>query len=75
MGVLGIYVHGLKDSAEMQSLKGNNPFDHFTVGSSRLSSIVRCYDPPFGVSTQIYNHIKINIGTWVEEAIEIRNLN
>ena len=40
-GLLGIYIHGLKNPIGDQSTKGANPFDKFTVGQRKLSSIVR----------------------------------
>ncbi len=73
-GLFGIYIHNLKDSDENQSTKGSNPFYRFTVGSNaeRLSNIVKAYDPPYTLSTSVYNHIKENLEDWVEEAISIR---
>ncbi|WP_349269280.1 hypothetical protein MPNTM1_04901 [Mycolicibacterium parafortuitum] len=74
-GVVGIYIHNLKDLSQQQSSKGRNPFDDFTVGSDKvpLSSVVKAYDPPYSTSTNVYSHIKGNIADWVEEAITIRN--
>ncbi len=74
-GVLGIYIHNLKDSDGNQASKGNNPFDDFTVGKDKeeLSSIVKAYNPPYSTSTNVYDHIKKNLSSWVEEAITIRN--
>jgi len=74
-GLLGIYVHNLKDKAENQSTKGGNPFAGFTVSGKDMSSIVKAYDPPFSTSTNVYNHIKENFAKWVEEAITIRENN
>jgi len=74
-GIVGIHVHNLKDSAGNQASKGKNPFDDFKVGDKKLSSIVKCYDPPYSISTNVYNHIENNIADWIEEAIEIRNDN
>lgn len=71
-GVLGIYIHNLKDKDERQSTKGKNPFDDFTVNDKSLSSIVKAYDPPFSTSTYVYSHIKENLTDWIEKAIEIR---
>lgn len=73
-GVLGIYVHNLKDSAGEQTIKGANPFEEFTLNESkkRLSSIVKAYDPPYSTSTNVYKHINDNLATWIEEAIAIR---
>lgn len=72
-GLLGIYVHNLKDSNGNQADKGDNPFDDFSVGDKTLSSIVKCYNPPFSTSTNVYDHIKENLEDWIEKAIEIRN--
>jgi hypothetical protein len=73
-GVLGIYVHNLKDSAGEQSTKGANPFEEFTLSGSnkKLSSIVKTYDPPYSTSTNVYRHINENLAAWIEEAIAIR---
>lgn len=74
-GVLGIYVHNLKDSNEKQSSKGRNPFDGFNVGDKTMSSIVETHDPPYSTSTNVYNHIKENLADWIETAITIRKDN
>jgi hypothetical protein len=71
-GLVGIYIHNLKDRDERQSQKGANPFQDFHVGSTNLSSIVKAYDPPYNISTAVYSHIKANLESWVAEAIAIR---
>jgi len=72
-GVMGIYIHNLKDSNENQSNKGKNPFDSFTVGDKSMSAVVKAYDPPYSTSTYVYDYIKENIESWIEKAIEIRS--
>lgn len=74
-GVLGIYVHNLKDQARQQAAKGRNPFDDFTIkgDNSKLSGIVKAYEPPYTTSTLVYDYITKNLDDWVEKAIEIRN--
>jgi len=74
-GVLGIYIHRLKDRFGQQSAKGANPFDRFTMkrDNSKLSSIVRAYDPPYWNSSDVYNYIANNLAAWVEDAIALRN--
>jgi hypothetical protein len=74
-GVVGIYVHNMKDASGNQSSKGRNPFEDFTMkdDGKKLSSIVKTYDPPYTTSTYVYDHIKDNIDAWTEEAISIRN--
>lgn len=77
LGVVGIHIHGLKDSAQQTSTKGGNPFDHITHGPSgkRLSSIVRCYDPAGSTSQERYDWIVKHLSNAVEEAITIRSKN
>jgi len=72
-GVLGIYIHNLKDKNGNQSLKGRNPFDDFTLNGVKLSKIVKAYDPPYRESTKVYDYIKRNLANWVDEAIKIRS--
>lgn len=72
-GLVGIYIHNLKNLNGDQSNKGSNPFASLTVGTTNLSSIVKAYDPPYTTSTFVYSHIKENMVSWVEEAITIRN--
>ena len=73
-GLLGIYIHNLKNSAGKQSTKGKNPFASFTVSKDkkRLSNIVKAYDPPYTTSKKVYDHIASNLEDWVEEAVSIR---
>lgn len=72
-GVVGIYVHNLKNKDSEQSTKGSNPFDGITIDGKKLSDTVKAYDPPYSTSTNVYDHIKSNIDGWVEKAIEIRD--
>lgn len=74
-GVVGVYIHNLKDKDGYQSPKGSNPFARIRYGDTgkMLSSIVKAYDPPYSNSTSVYNYIKNNLAGWVEEAIDIRN--
>ena len=74
-GVLGVYIHNLKDQTGQQSSRGQNPFDDFTMkrDNAKLSSIVKVYEPPSITSTFVYDYIKQNLPGWVEEAIRIRN--
>ena len=72
-GVLGIYIHNLKNLSGEQSSKGSNPFSSFTVNGTNLSSVVKAYDPPYTTSKYVYEHIDDNLSAWVEEAITIRS--
>ena len=75
MGVVGIYIHGLKDSAALISAQGANPFDYIPYGSSgkKLSSIVKCYKPTGSTSKERYDWIVTHLSNAVEEAVTIRN--
>jgi len=76
-GVVGIYIHNLKDQYGNQSTKGRNPFEDFTLEvngeETSFSRIVKAYDPPYRNSQKVYDYIKQNLADWVEEAIQIRN--
>ena len=71
-GVLGIYIHNLKDSDGNQAEKGSNPFSKFTINGVSMEEIVKTYNPPYSTSTNVYSHIKENLEDWIEKAIEIR---
>lgn len=75
IGVLGIHIHGIKDSSQATSSKGANPFTHFTLGDKKLSSVVQTYDPIGFDSKAKYNYIAENIDAWIEKSIEIRKNN
>lgn len=72
-GLLGIYIHNLKDPRTGVSIKGNNPFSQYTTtikGTTvNLSSIIRCFEPqPYDTYNDIYN----NLASLVEDAIASR---
>ena len=75
--VLGMHIHNLKDSSGKTSKKGANPFDYIGYGATgmKLSSIVKVYDPTGATSTDVYSHIKNNLESWIETAIDIRSKN
>jgi len=75
-GVLGIYIHNLKDVDGNQTTKGENPFDGFTMkrdDKTKLSSIVKAYDPPGTDSKKVYGYISDHLSDWIEDAITIRD--
>lgn len=76
-GVVGIYIHGLKNFAGEIASKGANPFDHVTHGptNSRLSNILKCYDPSGKDSKEKYSWITTHLANAVEEAVKIRAAN
>lgn len=77
MGVVGIYIHGLKNKDGYIAEKGDNPFDYITHGGSdkKLSTIVKCYDPTGINSKEKYGWIARYLLDAVEEAVRIRKNN
>ena len=77
MGLVGIYIHGLKNLKGETATKGNNPFDYITHGPSKkkLSAVVKCYDPAGADSRERYAWISKHLANAVEEAIRIRRAN
>ena len=73
-GLLGIYIHRLKNFSGTQSLKGRNPFDDFTMNrdQAKLSSIVKTYNPPYSDSKEAYSYIRNSLSDWIEDAITVR---
>lgn len=68
-GLLGIYIHGIKNQDKQTASKGRNPLDNFTTQvdgwfgptTKRLSEIYPTYD-------WVWNSGYENIGRWIEEA-------
>ena len=73
-GLVGVHIHGLKNSEGRTCVKGTNPFDGFTLknGTEHLSSVVKVHDPIGSDSAAVYRHIKDNLEKWIQEAIAIR---
>lgn len=70
-GIVGIYIHNLKDSDGNQTTKGSNPFYHIYIGeeNERLSKYVTCFDSSYKSSQYVYDDIKENIEQLIEDAI------
>ena len=69
-GIVGIYVHNLKDKDGEQSEKGSNPFySILNKDGKRLSNFVTDYDPPYYSSTYVYSDIESEIEQLIEDAI------
>lgn len=75
-GLLGIYMHNLKDGNGNTTSMGKNPFSGFTIdgGKVRLDSVVKTYNPSGRTSTDVYDTIKNNLASWVETAISDRSI-
>lgn len=88
-GIVGIYIHGLKNASGEQANKGKNPLKDFCIDKTlnyiakhsapadknevNLSEVCKAYDTPYKTSSYVYDYIKEHIEDWIEEAIEIRN--
>ena len=66
-GLLGVYIHNIKDQNGYTDLKGSNPFDYIYPESNGrrvyFSELYPTYDWTFNAG---YN----NFGDWVEQAAE-----
>lgn len=77
MGVVGIRIHGLKNTDGDIANMGKNPFDYIDYGNTgkKLSSIVKCYNPAGSNSKERYAWIAKHLENAVSKAIKIRNDN
>ena len=71
-GLLGVRIHGLKNSAKQQDRAGANPFDSLTVNGKPLSQYVALHDPSQRTSEDTYAAIRRDLASWVETAIASR---
>lgn len=74
-GVVGIRIHGLKDSNGNTTTSGDNPLEKVTVDGTKLSTVAKCYNPSGSTSKDKYAWIKKHMENAVEEAVKIRNDN
>ena len=73
-GILGIYIHNLKDKEGNQANKGSNPFySILNKDGKRLSGFVTAYDPPYSTSKKVYEDIEENIEQLIEDAIAAKD--
>ena len=72
LGVLGVRIHGLKNSLGNTAYAGANPFDEFTVNGTLMSQIVTLHSPAGNDSQAIYSNIHDKLDSLVESAIKIR---
>ena len=70
-GIVGVYVHKLKDNDGNQSERGLNPLDfNYTDDWEPLSKYVRTFDSRRITSTYVYRDIEDNLSDLIEDAIE-----
>ena len=66
-GLVGIWIHNIKDQDRNTDIAGRNPFDQFKLPDcTLLSSICKTYDWVLGDGRN-------NLGTWIEEAFRGRS--
>lgn len=69
-GIVGIYIHKLKDKDGDQTDQGANPFYNvYTNSGERLSKYITCFDSSYRTSQYVYNDIMNNLEDLIENAI------
>ncbi len=73
-GLLGVHIHNLKNHYGSQTSKGPNPFADLAPDGVRgvLEGSVRCYDPPYLTSSEVFEYIRHGLADWIERAIANR---
>lgn len=64
MGIVGIYINGIKDENQETCEAGEDPFESISIKGRSLSSIVTCFTPIGKSSDERYNWIKNNMN-WI----------
>jgi hypothetical protein len=65
-GIVGVWIHNLKDKDGTVDPPGHNAFEHFQLADgTSLSAVCKVYDWSGGDGRK-------HLGEWVEEAVEIR---
>ncbi|HEY6881430.1 MAG TPA: TIR domain-containing protein [Polyangiales bacterium] len=70
LGVLGVYIHRLKDERGQQATQGEDPF--LAAGLGAHAALIRSYDPPEQDSKLAYRYIADHLEKWVELAVATR---
>lgn len=69
-GIVGVYIHKLKDKTGVQNKKGSNPFDHLTLNGIKLSHYIKTFDSSYINSQFVYNDIQNNLENLIEYGIK-----
>lgn len=70
-GMVGIYIHNLKDKDGNKTEKGTNPFYSVCANNGeRLSKYVTCFDSSSSKSEDVYDDISKNIERLIEDALK-----
>ena len=74
-GLVGIYVHKIRNVVGDRTGKGKNPFESvLTRGGEKLSDYVTCYDSPRLSSDAVCEDIAEHMGELVESAVRDKEL-
>ena len=70
-GIVGIYVHNLKDQYGEQTDKGSNPFySLYTDSGERMSKYVTAFDSKYSSSSYVYSDIEENIEELIDPILQ-----
>lgn len=69
-GIVGIYIHKLKNVYGKQDSKGANPFDYYNINGVSMSKYVKYFESNWSSSENVYNDIKDHIEDLIEYGIE-----
>lgn len=69
-GIVGIYIHKLKNVYGKQDSKGANPFDYYNINGVSMSKYVKYFESNWSSSENVYSDIKDNIEDLIEYGIE-----
>jgi hypothetical protein len=65
-GMLGVWIHNIRDQNRSTDVPGSNPFDQFRLSDNTpLSSVCKTYD-------WIFDDGRNNLGKWIEDAYRVR---
>lgn len=69
-GIIGIYIHNLKNANGEQDRKGANPFDYFNINGVSMSKYVKCFESNYSLSENVYSDIKEHLEDLIEYGID-----
>lgn len=69
-GIVGIYIHKLKNVYGKQDSKGANPFDYYKINGVSMSKYVKYFESNWSSSENVYNDIKDHIEDLIEYGIK-----
>lgn len=69
-GIVGIYIHKLKNIEGVQGSKWENPFDKRTFNGEKMSKYIKCFDSSYLRSENVYSDIKNHIEGLIEYGIQ-----